>query len=587
MPKKIVKKQEDLELKNNKERDNVYNSFNNEQKSMFESIHKNIFTYCEAKAGTGKTLVTVAAMVNLLADNKISKIIYIQKPSERYLSQGYLPGTMDEKEQFLFTPLYDALTTLGLFDSKIQFMLDKGMLELKSDSALRGVNFKNAGIIIDECVDGKSRIDTESGNYKVYTLYNMYKNNRELPKVLTINETTKNLEYKDIISVSYKGEKPTIEIKASNKKIRCTTNHPFLTVDGWKQAGDLVVGDILVASNRNSNQMPFMLNKDQEQILIGSYLGDGSFTYQGINKYACKFVQGEKQLDYLKWKSSIFNCENTIRSQSSGYSKNSVVFSSRINTFVSKLGLKTNVGRKNIHIPQNIIDAIDARAISIWFMDDGSLSKKQNSSSIWCCAFDLDSIERLCDKLNEFGIYPVISTSKGFNYLRMDKSNTEKLSELICKYVPKCMEYKIIDKYKSVEKYVWDNNISNLGYTVVTKITYDNKIIPVYDLEIEDNHNFCIVSSRVPVSINTPGIFVHNCENIDYHTLKLIFTRCDDECHVCMIGDSKQKDNHRNNKDFIPYGDYLASFSFGNKITLTKNYRGKFSKTAEDFTLED
>ena len=415
----------------------------------------------------------------------------------------------------------------------------------------------------------------------------MYKNNVESPKVLTINETTKNLEYKDIISVSYKGEKPTIEIKASNKKIRCTTNHPFLTVDGWKQAGDLVVGDILVASNRNSNQMPFMLNKDQEQILIGSYLGDGSFTYQGINKYACKFVQGEKQLDYLKWKSSIFNCENTIRSQRSGYSKNSVVFNSRINTFVSKLGLKTSTGRKNIHIPQNIIDTMDARAISIWFMDDGSLSKEQNSSSIWCCAFDLDSIERLCNKLNEFGIYPVISTSKGFNYLRMDKSNTEKLSELICKYVPKCMEYKIIDKYKSVEKYIWDNNISNLGYTVVTKITHDNKIIPVYDLEIEDNHNFCIVSYRVHVSINTPGIFVHNCENMDYHTLKLIFTRCDDECHVCMIGDSKQKDNHRNNKDFIPYGDYLASFSFGNKITLTKNYRGKFSKTAEDFTLED
>lgn len=227
MPKKIVKKQEDLELKNNKERDNVYNAFNNEQKAMFESIHNNIFTYCEAKAGTGKTLVTVAAMVNLLADNKISKIIYIQKPSERYLSQGYLPGTMDEKEQFLFTPLYDALTTLGMFDGQIQFMLDKGMLELKSDSALRGVNFKNAGIIIDEA------------------------------------------------------------------------------------------------------------------------------------------------------------------------------------------------------------------------------------------------------------------------------------------------------------------------------------------------------------------------ENMGYHTLKLIFTRCDDECHVCMIGDSKQKDNHRNNKDFIPYGDYLASFSFGNKITLTKNYRGKFSKTAEDFTLED
>lgn len=147
---KEFKETEDLGLKNNKERDSVYTQFSDEQKRMFESINKNIFTYCESKAGTGKTLVTVSAMLNLLADDKIAKIIYIQKPSERYLSQGYLPGTIDEKEQFLFTPIYDALTTLGLFDKQIRFMVDKGMIELKSDVALRGVNLKNVGVIIDE-----------------------------------------------------------------------------------------------------------------------------------------------------------------------------------------------------------------------------------------------------------------------------------------------------------------------------------------------------------------------------------------------------------------------------------------------------
>ena len=51
-----------------------------------------------------------------------------------------------------------------------------------------------------------------------------------------------------------------------------------------------------------------------------------------------------------------------------------------------------------------------------------------------------------------------------------------------------------------------------------------------------------------------------------------------------MIGDSRQKDNaHKDNREFIYYGEYLSNQEFGNKCKLTKNYRGKFSKCAEDF----
>jgi len=49
----------EINLKNNKERDRVYNKFSEEQKSMFKSIQKYIFTFCEATSGSGKTLVSV------------------------------------------------------------------------------------------------------------------------------------------------------------------------------------------------------------------------------------------------------------------------------------------------------------------------------------------------------------------------------------------------------------------------------------------------------------------------------------------------------------------------------------------------
>ena len=54
-----------------------------------------------------------------------------------------------------------------------------------------------------------------------------------------------------------------------------------------------------------------------------------------------------------------------------------------------------------------------------------------------------------------------------------------------------------------------------------------------------------------------------------------------------MIGDSEQKDNYKSNKDFISYGEYLSKYPFGNKVKLTNNYRGKFSRTAEEFQFSD
>ena len=145
------------------------------------------------------------------------------------------------------------------------------------------------------------------------------------------------------------------------------------------------------------------------------------------------------------------------------------------------------------------------------------------------------------------------------------------------------MEYKILEKHRNIEKYTWNNKTSELGFTVVTKITNDRKSVPVYDMEVKDNHNFCIVSRDHPVPIGWAGIFVHNCQNMRHETLKLIYTRCHDSCHICSIGDSKQKDNKGHNNDFILYGDYLASAPFGNKCYLTKNFRGKCSQYAENF----
>lgn len=146
---KNIDKPKTLDLYNS-DREDFYKRMSEEQKVMFNSIKDNIFTFCESLSGTGKTTVTVNALLDLLAEGKISKIIYIQKPSERYLSQGFLPGDLTAKEQYLYTPFYDALHELGFFDSAIEEMENNGMIQCVSDVALRGVNLKNVGVAVDE-----------------------------------------------------------------------------------------------------------------------------------------------------------------------------------------------------------------------------------------------------------------------------------------------------------------------------------------------------------------------------------------------------------------------------------------------------
>lgn len=145
-------------LKNNKERDRVYKRFSDEQKSFFSSIKDNIFTFCEATSGSGKTLVSVASMLDMLANDEINSIVYIQKPSQRALSQGFLPGTLEEKSNILWEPFYEAMIVLGFQPEAVDVLSNNGLISLSTDCALRGINFDKIGVILDEA----ENMDTET-----------------------------------------------------------------------------------------------------------------------------------------------------------------------------------------------------------------------------------------------------------------------------------------------------------------------------------------------------------------------------------------------------------------------------------------
>lgn len=148
----------DIILESTKDREKFYKKMDKDQIELFNSIQTNIFTFCEAKSGTGKTTIAINALLHLLFINKINHIIYIQKVSDRYLEHGFLPGTVEEKTHALWTPFYEAMATLGYQPSAVDKFIEQESIILTTDSNLRGINFEKCGVCVDEC----ENCDTET-----------------------------------------------------------------------------------------------------------------------------------------------------------------------------------------------------------------------------------------------------------------------------------------------------------------------------------------------------------------------------------------------------------------------------------------
>ena len=129
-----------------------------EQKEFVNAIlnPNKLIIFANAKAGTGKTLMAVAAANLLVQHGEYDGIVYIVSPVQEE-KLGFLPGNADEKVSIYTTPLYDALSKLNInpFTSVIQEGVENqkngtGYIDCVSHVYLRGCNLENKCIIIEE-----------------------------------------------------------------------------------------------------------------------------------------------------------------------------------------------------------------------------------------------------------------------------------------------------------------------------------------------------------------------------------------------------------------------------------------------------
>lgn len=105
-------------------------------------------------AGTGKTLLAIAAGIKqVLEDKKYSKLIVTRPIQPLGRDIGYLPGTKEEKMEPWVQPIIDNLDYL--FGSKknnaaLEMYFENGVIEVEAITYIRGRSIPNAYIIIDE-----------------------------------------------------------------------------------------------------------------------------------------------------------------------------------------------------------------------------------------------------------------------------------------------------------------------------------------------------------------------------------------------------------------------------------------------------
>lgn len=370
-------------------------------------------------------------------------------------------------------------------------------------------------VLVDECFPYKQFVSTEKGQMRIGQLANMYKRGKRLPNVLSYNENTKECEAKKILRVWCSGVKEVFRYHFSGKIcIHCTENHPFLTQDGWKAIGSLKEGEYIL-SNKKKAGYANIPNQDQIELILGSIIGDGSVEkrIRAKNTHRFRFTQGERQLEYLKWKEKTLGCEGAIYAGKSGYcDKNVYFFSSHVLYFKDEMCSK-----------KYVIEHLSPKSLAVIWMDDGHLSEKQNGGSICAVAESSELTNLFAKKLNEMGIdcfardAQSSSTKKTYHYIRLRKKGVEKLCKIVAPFVHKSMEYKLTDGTKHIAgSYIWDSTYSPYTACVLERKESDGEK-EVFNMEVEDNHSYVITTGKYDKDKEKYpcGIIVHNCHNVD------------------------------------------------------------------------
>jgi recombination protein RecA len=290
-----------------------------------------------------------------------------------------------------------------------------------------------------------------------------------------------------------------------------TRNHMVRTPGGWREAGEIAVGDRVMLAQ------PYLLSPSQQQVILGSVMGDGNLSkpiHSDDQSARFRMGHGVGQTAYLDWKLSLLaNVPHTRTVNAKG-----AVFADF--TPLAELGELREVvyqgdGRK--HLTWDYLKKLTPLALAIWYMDDGHFALRSKglqertrggSGRIEICveAMSSGSRERLVQHLRDTHGLNVRLRSSGarrVSVLVFTTSASEKFQKLVAPFIHPSMAYKLLPRFReqfAVEPEFVEPVIRPVPAQVLSiSAKQGYPIMSRYDIEVEGSHNYF-----------ADGIMVHN-----------------------------------------------------------------------------
>lgn len=536
---------------------------NKEQQLIPEALNTKDLVFVEGTFGTGKTLATVYSAIQQLKYGNFEKII-ITRPFIPDKGLGALPGDLSSKTCFEMQPILDNFYEI-IGQSETEKLISDGVIKLQYSGKVKGLTMQDAIFLCDECIPFDYMVKTQDGSISISKI-------KSGDEIITYNEETKKNETKKVLRAWSNGVKNVTKISMDNKSyLECTENHMLFTASGWKHARDIQIGDsIFTLGGKQSKKI---LNSDQKDLIVGSILGDGSLNHISDFSYRMNFIHCENQKDYLFFKSKILNREHDVKIiDENGYSKKPAYVFTTKTFYIPGLQAKNKI--------EWAIENLNHKSLAISIQDDGYFDKKNFSLYLHSTAYSEEYTRLFSEKLKKIGYKCSFYTSKkpdGRKHyvIRFTKKSTEKVLKDTCMYFTECMSYK--NPYFNINnKYEWNNNYEGQAKTV-TNIEKNYRECEVFDLEVENNHNFYINKKD-----RKEYYLVHNCQDQTWQQFVRLLSRLGSRSKMICTMSKEQIDDSV--KDNSCYYDLLClkDSDFVGWIELLENHRhGLINKVIE------
>jgi hypothetical protein len=370
--------------------------------------------------------------------------------------------------------------------------------------------FPNDYVFVDECVSGNNNIITKQGPIRFKTLYKRFvlekkswMSQQDIPKALSYNMVTDEYEYKNITNIEYKGRKKVTYIDFKKYTVYSTPSHLYYTSEGWRETKDLNIGDAIKV-NGSHLKTCIMPNKDQLDIINVMFLNDYFYSKE-LNIAKFRFYINNNNIGYFNLVSNLldFKIKSFINSYYTEYATVPYYYNSKL---TDKEYLISKINNKQLAL----------LLMRRYFIDEnedlgfGFKSKNYDNALYYKDLFEKSTGIKFKAKLNKKMYY--------FIPLEMDK-----FMQRVGKFITEDFKEHFPEKYHEyIEGYEYKKPLQADNYITVRDIKHNIIRKDVYDVTVEDNHNYFVMgvsdfsklgSLKWRMKRNNVGILSHNCQD--------------------------------------------------------------------------